>query len=670
MIKQNKAQKIVLFIYLLNIFGISGIAYAANIFTSEMFVCTPSWYCTEYSGGNCGARSCIDVNACGINIDKPSEFLQCEESKNNESSDELQENYTSSVMNELQPVGYFTTDSDVMPIHIEQGEVIQKIISLNANLPEEYTLEIEYPSSYTKVTEFITTSNNKKNITNIGDFNIIVDSRSILSGTYIVPIKISNKYYSKTIEAIIEIASSDSPKMELSIDSKIKRIDEDTTITSHLSLDDIKLKAGENVTYSILDPSGNIIYSEDRVVINPPNIDATIILPKGIVEGYYVLAVKVNTQSKEYSKSIIFTFLSPNKYQPIVEAPEKRHNNTEKTIFVIAAIITILLIIMHIITKDKPGRRRSGRNTLSHKILMSKPLVGITFNFQEKIREMSEKWKRPEKIEKGYKTNEKEQLRLLQRRNEILKSTYERGFISLTEYSNAIYAQNHPLDLEKEHIRREEERLKKEKDRREQEKKKEEEHIKDMERKIAEKQREDKEKEETKRKEDKKKEEERLRIEEERKEKSRIEEKEFLKALEQKEEKIIEKIVEKMDKKEHAEDIKEENNKIKSLEKKTEGIVEKIEEKKVINVHSDILDKRARDSEVFVLSNNQLLYSLRDLLNVLPNMPEHVFHHHTMHGRNDFANWTGDVFHYDDVAEEIRHAINKEDLIERLKQYE
>jgi hypothetical protein len=83
-----------------------------------------------------------------------------------------------------------------------------------------------------------------------------------------------------------------------------------------------------------------------------------------------------------------------------------------------------------------------------------------------------------------------------------------------------------------------------------------------------------------------------------------------------------------------------------------------------------MLDKKTDEGQAFVLNNSVKLYSLRDLLNALSNMPEYVLNHHIMQGRNDFSNWIGDVFKYDDVAEDIKNAKNKEEIINVLKQYE
>ena len=83
-----------------------------------------------------------------------------------------------------------------------------------------------------------------------------------------------------------------------------------------------------------------------------------------------------------------------------------------------------------------------------------------------------------------------------------------------------------------------------------------------------------------------------------------------------------------------------------------------------------ILDKRVKENESFTLNNGEKLYSIMDLLNALPYVPDYVIYHHTKQGRNDFASWIGDVFQYYDIADEIRQVSEREDLIATLKKYE
>jgi len=723
---------------------IVGVATAAT-FGVDTVVCVSSWYCTAFSEGSCGTRTCVDTNVCGTNINKPAEYLQCAApssggsgSGNSGSSSAGESSGYAST--DLFPQGYFTTDTDVIPVSVDQETVTQKIITINTTMPGDYILEIQYPSSYTRGTDFITTSINNKSIEYNGDFNIIIDARNILTGTYILPIKISNKYYSKTIQLIVDVASKESANIELYVDSKIKNIGLDKDITANLKIKGVKLWAGENVTYTILDPVGNTIQTEDRTIIDPSNIEETIALPANMGEGYYTLNIQLQSGETVYSKSIVFTVFTPNKYTPVLETPQKNNVISKNIIWIIIIAVVAVLLILNALTADRPGRRRVAGRTLGRRLMMSRPLISISFNAREKMRNIADKIKIRRDLD------EKHQLELVKRRNEILRGSYEKGFISLSEYSSAIHSQGPPTEYEKEHIRREEERHKREiaerklkeerlleEKRKEEEKKRLEEEKKERDKKEAEerrekekrdaeekKEREEKRKKEEERrkeeeetverreKEQKRREDERRREIEKRKEESEKEEKDtkrreeehkkeeeekLIKILEKREEKIIEKIVEKIDKEEDKKDIEERHEKEKKEEeykkeeekhKDTEKNKEEVDEPEKKHEHyketeskvefipkkSEILDKRVKDQEAFVLNSNELLFSLRDLLNVLPHMPEHVLHHHIKRGRNDFANWIGDVFHYDDIAEEVRKADNREDIIKVLQEHQ
>jgi hypothetical protein len=336
--------------------------------------------------------------------------------------------------------------------------------------------------------------------------------------------------------------------------------------------------------------------------------------------------------------------------------PQKNRNIGQKLIWIIIIAVVISLIVINELTAEKSGRRKVPNRTWRRRLMMSRPLINISFNAREKMRGFSDRFELKKDID------EKHQVELAKKKNEILRNSYEKGFISLTEYSAAIHSQGPPTEQEKEHIRREEER-----------------HKRDVaERRLKEERLlEDRRKEEEK----KRQETERREREEKRKEEEQklSEEAKLVKILEKREEKLIEKIVDKIDKEEkqkEKEEIKEEHK-----EEKKDKVPEESEKKHTyhdeaeskeafVPKKSDILDKRVRDQEAFVLNSNELLYSLRDLLNMLPHMSEHVLHHHTKHGRNDFANWIGDVFNYDDIAEEIRKAETKEDIIKVLEAHQ
>ncbi|HEY9702664.1 MAG TPA: hypothetical protein V6C58_09475, partial [Allocoleopsis sp.] len=145
-----------------------------------------------------------------------------------------------------------------------------------------------------------------------------------------------------------------------------------------------------------------------------------------------------------------------------------------------------------------------------------------------------------------------------------------------------------------------------------------------------------------------------------------------------KEENKEKEVSEKQEKKEHKHEkekteSKDEVTNVKELlkyvkEEETRHIVEdpkpKPKEPKV-----SVLETRTHN-QAFILNNGVTLHSMADLLKALDYMPQDVFNHHTAHGRNDFATWIWDVFRYGDIAEEVRDAKTREDLVRILKKYE
>ena len=112
---------------------------------------------------------------------------------------------------------------------------------MNGSKPAEYHLEVMHPSSYTSGTTFISTSADTKQIDSEGDFNIIIDSRDILIGTYVIPIRIYTKDYSKTIGLTIDVVPASNAEIEISMDSKIKNLGMDTEILTFVKTKGLEL---------------------------------------------------------------------------------------------------------------------------------------------------------------------------------------------------------------------------------------------------------------------------------------------------------------------------------------------------------------------------------------------------------------------------------------------
>ncbi|MGV8141364.1 MAG: hypothetical protein ACP5NW_02900 [Candidatus Woesearchaeota archaeon] len=612
---QTKFSKYTLFTIM--IFAILVLPYARAApqpFGVTVIVCTASWYCSDWSEDTCGSRTCIDSNSCGYNTNKPSEYLECPE----ESSSGGGGGGSSSSIPYIPYIiksGYFTLDTEIIKLSVPQETVIQKILKINSSAPGEYTLEISYPSTYTRGTEFVTTSISNKYIEDFGDFNIIVDTRNILVGTYSIPITITNGNYTKTINAVIDVTPKENIEMEITLDSKVKNLGIDNEIIVYTTIKGLTLEGNENIEYTILDPKGNVLYSEERALNNSDRIESKITMPQTVDEGYYVMSIKVLQGTDEYIKSTTFTVLPLDKYVLMLEEPTQAIIKSQLAIGLITIILAVIILInVGLFYKRKEQKYAYNRNASTGSRL--RPLININLGIG--------------KLFSGIKKKKE----VSTKRLEVLTNTYERGFISTLEYRNALrdagYIEESNKVWEKYNAMKRAEKTEK---------------IENMPAKETAKLEPVKEK-----------------IEVKAETGGGILGKvgEMFKKEEPKKEIKVESI----------KPIKEEHPAHKPAEEQTQS-GEKIISGALSHMFTQsIIDKRAPEHHAFVLHGNERLYCIRDLLNVLPNMPEIVLDHHTMHGRNDFADWIGDVFRYYDMAEELRSTKSKEEMIRILKKYE
>ncbi len=81
------------------------------------------------------------------------------------------------------------------------------------------------------------------------------------------------------------------------------------------------------------------------------------------------------------------------------------------------------------------------------------------------------------------------------------------------------------------------------------------------------------------------------------------------------------------------------------------------------------IDALASPNQTFRLKTGVELKSLKDLLDSIDAIPDAVFEEHVSESRNDFANWTKNVFKQDELAESIKNAKNKKELKEVLSNF-
>jgi len=561
---------IIYFLIVLTI-NISVVSAAVFNVTTVIGECTSLWYCTNYSQEICGSRVCIDTNGCGVNTGKPEEFLLCSESTKNGGhggGKSVTPIFDYNATDNALPQGYFTINTELIKLNVEQGALIQRIISVESEASSSYKMSILYPLSYSSNNNFITTSIADKYIETKDTFNLIIDAKNMSVGTYVAYIVINNKYYSKNITLVIDVLSKSQPLIVVDLDSNLKFSGLDKYITSYVGMRDINASLGDAVTLSILDPKGNILSSKTTEVTDPLNIMHKMLIPENASEGYYTIAVSVDSGGKKYIRSTTFTLLSQNKYSPILEMPGKNPN----AIIIIGLLIILVIFIISalILLNMELFYKYNLKNNLPEELTIFKSLSNKAAT---RIKSSFGK-----KYSKKYSNTTQKNSNITSELN-LLKRSYDKGFITLSEYRDALRRRGYTVEKE---------------------------------------------------------------------------------------------IIIWPQGSTMPEVLKREGITGGSISDINQELQSKnIQTSHLANVIPNriLLDLRTTIDKAFILNNSQTLFSLQDLLDVLPHMSEHVFHHHLMHGRNDFADWTRNVFGYNELSEQIRNAKSKEALIQILSNY-
>jgi len=105
---------------------------------------------------------------------------------------------------------------------------------------------------------------------------------------------------------------------------------------------------------------------------------------------------------------------------------------------------------------------------------------------------------------------------------------------------------------------------------------------------------------------------------------------------------------------------------IKSIHEREREIQTKVEELKRISNELSLF-KNVRPEEYFHLHNGVVLKSLHDLIDALEITDDDTFRHHVNDGKNDFSDWIRHVIKDNNIADKIKNAKTKEDMIEILE---
>ncbi|MFC1648577.1 hypothetical protein ACFL1B_03900 [Nanoarchaeota archaeon] len=70
--------------------------------------------------------------------------------------------------------------------------------------------------------------------------------------------------------------------------------------------------------------------------------------------------------------------------------------------------------------------------------------------------------------------------------------------------------------------------------------------------------------------------------------------------------------------------------------------------------------------QYFYACDGSIIRSLEELFLELQHMPEHVFSHHVNEERNDFHSWINDVFGNYKLAQNLKDARTKDDVLRHV----
>jgi len=303
---------------------------AAGNFQVSIDICAPEWHCTAYSQGSCGTRSCIDINVCGSNYEKPAEYLVCTPITPTGGGGGFTVPTTNTTDVISSQNGFFSLSQEMLNIELVKGQMITKKIVIKSYSDEEYSAKILYPKEYSQSQSLVSIHPDSFILRDGKDteLNIIFDALDVNEGTYYIPIEISNKKISKNVSISITVNSPGISQLDFQL-KLINRlavigIDDKINVTVQIAKEDYDKYFGGNlnITYEIKDSQNVVIKTiVEPLITEDGTITKSIDLPEKKQEGYYMLTVAIGTYSQNFRKTAIFTLVPSDKYLPIIEMP-------------------------------------------------------------------------------------------------------------------------------------------------------------------------------------------------------------------------------------------------------------------------------------------------------------------------------------------------------------
>lgn len=574
-------------------------------FNTTAEICTPLWYCSNYTSGTCGLRVCFDANYCGNNYNRPTEYIACPSAPPVSSGGGGGGGSTSlSADDAVTADKGFDLSTDILKVELGSTLNISRLLKISSHVDTTYKIKVFYPETLSSENQVIYYEDDsfyaKKN--EVEAINFLFSPNNLDRGTHVFSIEISNKYFSKNVTVIVN-KNSDGNLLDFLIElpSTNKLIRDKSTLTPKITLSGW-LAEQSKVTYSIITPTGSITYLDTQIIntSNQKHFVAEIEIPNNLAPGYYVLNVAVESGDGYRSKYEVFTVLPETTFYEVKETPSNIPQTSGGLTELLFFVILIFVFAVFFIAIKMSGFSRD-------KNLKRKEI--------------------PNNDKKAEDENVPETKVTILDKKDIIKKAYAQGFITKEEHDSFIgissdSKQTTDVSTKEEqesksenkfdfshHINKIKDRFKKKKP------------------------------EETSKSpllsNDKKSSE----------EQSADSQKTFSQST----------------KSNKSKDTEQKNTK--SEKKKT------TEQQSAVSQKADNSspDRRVSEEEAFVLVDGRKLYSLADLYNTLDFMSTETFDHHTKNGRHDFSNWIKGVFKDEQLALSASDAKSIDDLKEVLE---
>lgn len=335
-------------ILLLLILGVFAIVVFSQPIHAQGFgvgavICDYYWVCTEWSGDNCGTRTCLDLTGCNHTIGKPNETLACyipptESTSSSEGGGSSGGSFSGS--SSATRRGDFSLSRSLVELSVRRNTYSTSRLELISNENLSYELRITPDDGFlTADNEFEAFYSKSKIIT------FKINSSGKAPGIYTYKVVIKNEFSEKEIFIVVEVTEDDLDlNFKLNLPGEERLLKKGGTIRPEIIFNK-ELTESVVVTYSLINNLG------ERIILKSEKTTQTrynpyLNFPEYVPQGYTVLEVKVESKNNEVSKYVVL-LSDPNDEYAHIEEP-KEIIDEKRLEYTLMAMAFAAIIIMGI----------------------------------------------------------------------------------------------------------------------------------------------------------------------------------------------------------------------------------------------------------------------------------------------------------------------------------